>query len=304
MGDGTQALFNRINDFIKKIKQYFNPIGQLYIQFQLLCRVFVCTVFLDDLFDAEELECDTQQTGCQQNCVNRYAPLNHKKIWEMEMFMFLFCSSVFLAFSYLNEHAYRRFEEKKKASTNKPLDSQHSVHRFKVTQKKEQTVVNSRIIRFGYIFMLVVRLASEIWFLYIENQLGKHQSQNALFWERLQLKESWSCPTSHDSEEVQNSLDQLIPPENRSDFFWNSQPNMACIQQSVSVTCWIPFSHMKSYGLMFMYTVLAMSTVMTCIELLYEIIRMCKCCGRKRTSEVPEYYSTISPVDEKKEMIA
>ena len=56
MGDGgTQVLFARVGEFIGRIRQYLNPVGQFYVQFQILCRVLVCTVFLDDLFEEEGL---------------------------------------------------------------------------------------------------------------------------------------------------------------------------------------------------------------------------------------------------------
>ena len=97
--------------------------------------------------------------------------------------------------------------------------------------------------------MLVVRLGCEIVFLYLENQLGKHQSQNVEFWEAFNLKESWICSTNNVDKAAQESLDMLIPKPNRSEIFWTDDLNVACLQQKVTVTCWIPYSRMKTLWL-------------------------------------------------------
>lgn len=127
--------------------------------------------------------------------------------------------------------------------------------------------------------MLFVRLLFEICFLYIENQLGKHQSQNSSFWHAFNLKESWLCATSNKNSASQRSLFKIIPEQNRSDIFWSNDWNEACLQQTVTVTCWIPFSRMKSLWLWFMYIVLCISTGLTLLELFYELTR--GCCRRK-----------------------
>merc|ERR1711879_368867 len=114
----------------------------------------------------------------------------------------------------------------------------------------------------------------ETWFLYLENQLSKHQSQKVGFWESFFLKENWVCATNHPRTASKKSLDELLPPANRSEIFWIGDPNLACMQQSVTVTCWIPFSRMKSYGMFFMYIVLLVGWFITVFELVYEVIRL------------------------------
>lgn len=279
MGDGgTAALFGQIKDIFGQIKNYFNPVGRFYIQFQILCRVLVCTVFLDDLFEGADLECETDQPGCTQNCINRFAPVNHKKIWEAEMFVIMFATSMFTLFTYINRHQYQKFKDRVDKQGGK-LEATKSMARFKESGNKK--VVKSRYTNFGYIFMLITRLVFEIMFLYIENQISKHQSQKTGFWEAFYLKELWICATNTPTEASARSLDQLLPVANRSEIFWIDDINLACMQQQVTVTCWIPFSRMKSYGMFFMYIVLIVGTVMTALELVVELLRLCF--GRKRS---------------------
>ena len=95
----------------------------------------------------------------------------------------------------------------------------------------------------GYLLMLIFRFGFELWFLYVENQLGKHQSQKGDFWDSFNLKEYWMCPTQPDAAAVSAT----IPVEQRSELFWVDEVNEACQQQTVEVRCWIPFSWMKTY---------------------------------------------------------
>jgi len=300
MGGGTGAVLNHLNTFFARISQYVNPVGKFYLQFQILCRVLVTSVFLDDLFEGAALECDTGQPGCEQNCINRFAPVNHKKVWEIEIFYVLFTVAVFLMFSYMNDHAYKKFmrrEEKKRRLAEKQnlhvtnaefdkmvrMKSQRSAFGFKETHQKKpakkgaepDTYVPSSLTTLGYIIMLVMRLFFELVFLYVENELSQHQSQKVGFWDRIFLKENWICPTNRDEPAVKQSINQLLPQANRSTLFWISDENLACTQQPVTVTCWIPFSRMKSYAMFFMYMVLIASTVLTVGELMFELVRLC-----------------------------
>ena len=242
MGDsGTVFLFAKIKEIFDQIKSYFNLFGKFYIQFQILCRVqnifqnsivqmaawtnpsivletnkrkliflktilkiiclLVVSVFLDDLFEGADLECDTEQPGCQQNCINRFAIVNHKKVWELEMFVIMFTTTLFTAFQYMNDKMQQRYE-KKAADARKTF-------RF----KSQGGVVKSGITSMGYISMLVVRFVFETGFLFIENQLSKHQSQKIGFWESFTLKENWICPTNSPKPAAMSSLDELLQGE-------------------------------------------------------------------------------------------
>merc|ERR1712218_192875 len=96
-----------------------------------------------------------------------------------------------------------------------------------------------------YISILIIRFIAEWWFVHLELELSKHQSQNADFWEQFWLKDRWHCPVNN--EESKKALNHLIPVQNRSSLFWVEEQNGACLQQKTSVTCWIPYSRVKSY---------------------------------------------------------
>lgn len=269
---------------------YFNPVGRLYLQVIFLCRVVIPTMVLDSMFDDTPLTCDTNQVGCEQNCINRFTPINHQRVWEMELFMVMFSTIIFTAFKMLNT----RYERKYKAKEENQ-DREEQTFRFRKSVRynkagEESVVMTSRITRFGYIVMLTVRLCCELIFLYVENQLGKHQSQNIAFWDAFNLKESWICSTNNVDQAAQHSLEQLIPQSNRSEIFWTDDLNVACLQQKVTVTCWIPFSRMKSLWLWFMYIVLCISTCLTAFELSFELLN--QCCKPKKKKIIPTYHET------------
>jgi len=300
---GSGDILSQIQTFLASINNYFNPVGKFYIQVQVLCRVLVCSVFLDDLFKTSSLECDSKQVGCQQNCINRFAPLNHKKIWELELFMVMLSIVVFLAFSIYNDHKVAGIEKKKNSAVyrdnpdnfQKYKEAKRARYSMEEHTKKGKTFTTSIYTKTGYMVMLLCRLVFELIFLFVENQLGQHQSQNVEFWNRFWLKEQWLCALNDDDKAASNSLMEMIPPVNRSEIFWTDDKNLACIQQKVVATCWIPFSRMKSFGLLFMYWVLIVTTCLTAIELLYELVTICK--PKKNKQEPIEYPSQPDIID-------
>ena len=114
------------------------------------------------------------------------------------------------------------------------------------TNGETEPYTKSIVTDMGYLLMLIFRFGIELWFLYVENQLGKHQSQKADFWDSFNLKEYWMCPTQPDAAAVSAT----IPVEQRSELFWVDEVNEACQQQTVEVRCWIPFSWMKTYWIL------------------------------------------------------
>jgi len=188
---------------------------------------------------------------------------------------------VFLAFNLYNEYVITR--ERKKNDQNAALTDRDAALKDSLARKgmrtknrKGKEFYKSPFTAAGYVLMLLFRLSFEIFFLWLENQLGKHQSQNTEFWNSFWLKESWQCATNDPRQTHQDSLDKVLPPSNRSEIFWTDDYNMACLQQQISVTCWIPLARMKSFGLIFMYWVLIISTCLTCLELAFELLKLCK----------------------------
>lgn len=275
---GLGEVFGTVNKFFQKFLSYFNPIGRLYIQIQILCRVLVVQVFLDDLFGDTSLTCETQQIGCELNCVNRFAPITHQQLWSFELFMVLLSSTIFVSFNRLNEHMFHKKQKYEKTYGKQISDMKFRSARF---QEKEldngSTIKKSNYITVGYILMLVIRLVLEIFCICLEYTLAKHLSQNAKPSEVFQLKENWICSTNGvvNSEAQQMSIDLLLPPANRSELFYRTDENVACRQQAVTVTCWIPFSRMKSLGLIFMMVVICLQTILTFCELAVELIKPC-----------------------------
>jgi len=301
---GIDSVMSQVDKIGKEIFSYFNGFGRFYIQIQILCRVLVCSVFLDDLFGDPELTCDTKQVGCEQNCINRFAPINHQKLWEFELFLILCCLILFSAFAMFNRYAYRKWQAKlKKQGGMEPSLLKAKTMGVAFTDRQGRPIyeiVNaqtgdenlgqkalqtsnkpdgfdktpySKIVQIGYIFMLVVRSFIEFFCLHLELNLGRHQSQKAGFMDALQLKEMWLCSSNRD--EAESSIERLIPEANRS-IFWTDELNEPCVQQKVQVTCWIPFSRMKTWGMYFMYYVLILTFCITIMELISAVIELCR----------------------------
>merc|ERR1711988_1074412 len=81
----------------------------------------------------------------------------------------------------------------------------------KIMRRRRLGRIQNRIIKFGYMTMLTFRLIGEFIFLYLEKELAKHQSQQALFWESFDLSESWLCATNDNGAASKRSLDRMIP---------------------------------------------------------------------------------------------
>lgn len=265
----AKELFSFLSSIQKQFVHYFNPIGKFYITVQFLCRILIPQFVLDKMFSEPVLVCDTRQLGCEQNCINRFTPMNHQRIWEVELLMIILSLMVFWGFSFV----HRELKKRDRKEINRLFGYGKKWISGKGKNRKE--IVVSKITRCGYITMLCVRISFEMSFLYIENQLGKHQSQNDAFWQAFNLKESWLCATNDDNPAAQRSLSKIIPEQNRSMLFWTEDWNPACMQQSVTVTCWIPYSRMKSIWLWFMYSVLCFSTCLTFFELTFELTKGC-----------------------------
>ena len=272
-----REIFRTINDFLSQLNQFFNPIGKFYMKIQLLCRVLVIVTFLDDLFGSTDLTCETSQIGCQLTCLNRFAPITHQQLWAFELFCVMLSMVVFCGFNYYNKFLFKRYQKK------------HHQKNLQNHNNRQQSCSAPLYIVCGYKVMLIFRLACEFFSLYVEYNLSKHISQNADFYEVFQLKESWLCPAYNnpkldystkigeigisDQREIQMAVQKFFPDNNRSELFYRDDMNLACAQQQVTVTCWIPFSRMKSLGLKFMYGLLVFQTILTSFELMLECFR-------------------------------
>jgi len=278
-------IIDQFNAFLEKCMSYFNPFGELYIKIIILCRVLVVEVFLDDLFEFDDdnyLSCETDQVGCEISCINRFMPINHLQLWQFELFCAMMATCVFLAVNLINNHVYQKRKKKDK-----------SLSMF----VEKEGVVHSKLTAVGYITMLVVRLTLELWCVFLEMNLAKHHSQNSKFSEKFWLKDHWLCPTYSTNigkNAVAESIDAIIPHANRSELFYRTDTVVACEQQQTTVTCWIPMSRMKRYGMLFMFGVLIMQTALTFCELSVEFIKPCvglnKGFGPKRNKNDPLYH--------------
>lgn len=123
--------------------------------------------------------------------------------------------------------------------------------------------------------MLILRFLAEVLCLILEISLAMHQSQKSAITETFQLNEYWHCLSNSESAhglELDSLHLKVLPAANRTIFHTN-ELNHACTQQLAAVKCWIPYSRMKSLGLVFMFYVLVGQVCLTGLELLCELKR-------------------------------
>jgi len=205
-------LLAALNEIIKDITYYFNTVGQLYLKYQLIFRVLFVNILLNDIFGGEKLICDTKQVGCEEMCVNRFAPITFKKLWELELWMVLIITGVFIIFVFANQEVVKLEKNHKRfanfMSVRKyEVDNGGEKHKIVDPEKLKKmegdirvqeggkVVIYSRLISFGYVVMLLMRIFMELYFLNLEYELAVHQSGHK-GWNAFVLPEKYHCKTN------------------------------------------------------------------------------------------------------------
>ena len=143
---GSGDIYGHLKSLKELFYDYFNPIGRLHLQIQFLCRVVIPGMVLDSLFDDTPLTCDTNQVGCEQNCINRFTPINHQRVWEMQLFMNLGSVVVFTLFQLIQRGAFRKHQEKIANNEKASFDFKFKQSvRYKKDGSKKDNIVVSRI---------------------------------------------------------------------------------------------------------------------------------------------------------------
>ena len=106
-------LYKTVNKYYEQATAYLNPIGKVYLKIVFVFRVLFIVVFLDDVFQREpKLKCETAQIGCELSCRNRFAPISHMQIWQLELFVSMLTTMVFGFFKAVQNHEFRRFKRR------------------------------------------------------------------------------------------------------------------------------------------------------------------------------------------------
>lgn len=271
-----KEFFGVVQELTKKLANYLNKVGQFYLQFQFIFRVIFVPVVLGDIFKlGPSLVCDTSQVGCKDMCMNRFAPITIEKLWQLELYYILFCTLIFIGFRFVNDRMWKHYNKHPEAYGGISRDILQL--RTKTHRNKNETMAYSRLITLGYFTMLVCRLVGEVGFVYLERELATHQSGirgGPIGLNAFMLPERYTCRTNMESDEY-NALKDAQSYQ-RSSIFDITSELTACNQQKYEVVCWIPWSHMRQKGMIFMHLVLLMGACLTICELLYLIVRMFK----------------------------
>lgn len=191
-----QALIEQIQKLVEDILHHFNLVGRIYLQFQFLFRFLIYNLLLTDIFNSDDLICDTNQVGCQRTCINRFTPITWKKLWEFELWGIIFFVVLFTLLKQANDEIYS-FVENKKGVTSDLLRSSLNVKtKTKNFIDSDQNPTNveykyTKLLSIGYIFILIMRTLFHLTFLHFGYQLAMHQT-NKLRAEAFFLPESYS----------------------------------------------------------------------------------------------------------------
>lgn len=278
----------QLDGFFKQVTDYLHPIGKFYVKFQLIFRVLVTAILLSDVWSS--LKCDTKQLACEEMCENRFRPITFKKLWELELFFMVITTGMFIVVKWSNHKLHKKFLKRRDAKdqnnsqetdnfTQKPglvaLKSQRlKMHTVTV---KNKVVEQSNLIDLGYLLMLIIRLSGEIWFTYLERQLGTHQTGKECSvvnfnLDCLLIPEKVSCKTN-----IRETEEKAI-----SEIFYNPDPLEACDKQEYEVPCYIPKSWMRQKAVVFMHFVLVIGIFLTLAELVGVIHRRVQRILKKR----------------------
>ena len=273
-----QELLNVIKELMQKSTHFIHPVGAFYLKFQMIFKVLFVKIIIDEVFEGPTLVCDTLQVGCNEMCVNRFAPITFIKLWQLEMWLVLIGTGFFMMFVFVNTHLVNP-------------DNMRVVRRFLNIHEKRlsngKIIIHSKFISLGYVVVLILRLAGELYFLNLEYQLAVHQT-GRLGLEAFRMPENYHCATNIDSKESRKPNWMLLEHENQSPIrttFYIEDPLIACSQSRVEVTCWIPKSRMQSIFLLGMFGVSLISACLSVLELsLVWVTQCCKQNFRNQTS--------------------
>lgn len=312
-------LLAALNEIIKDITEYFNTVGKLYLKYQLIFRVLFVNILLNDIFGGEKLICDTNQVGCNEMCVNRFAPITFKKLWELELWMVLIVTGVFIVFVFANQEvikleknhhrlakmmSVRKYETDGHGGKHKIVDAERlkQMEGDVRVQDDGKVIVYSRLISFGYVVMLLMRIFMEFYFLNLEYELAVHQSGHK-GWNAFVLPEKYHCRTNMVKVvDVSYEDNYRLPDANKSSVFYIDEKLEACSQQRFEVVCWIPNSRMKTKGLYFMYAVLIVSTCLSILELVTVLFTFCKT-GKTKSRELQTQLKNVNSEREQERMV-
>lgn len=273
---GIYGIYDHFKSVWTDINAYLNIFGKIYIKYQFIMRIIFMEVLLADVFTGgfNSLVCDTQQVACESMCKNRFNTITFQKLWETEFYIASLVTALFVVFEMTQRKYLKRIKKKisqgySKERFNDSLSA--SMVRGKSTisshNGKEVEIIFSSYIATGYIMMLTARLLVELWFLYIEYNLGMHQTGNSGIY-------AWSYPEKYNCS-THYILDTAHEITNAKSMFYIEEPLEACNQNQYVVTCWIPNSILKTKGLYFMLIVLLGGILLTTLELLTALKDAC-----------------------------
>lgn len=269
-----KEFFAETAKLIGQVSDYLNPVGKVYMKYQFIFRILFSATMLKDIMGTS-LVCDTQQIGCKDMCVNRFAPITFPKLWELEMYFILCVTGIFILFRWTNHRMHKHYQKHPDKYGGVARDLLQ-VRTKTIKRKGEKDVAYSRLISLGYFSMLVLRLFGELTFVYLEKELAVHQSGltgGPLNMNAFMLPEKYYCRTNVDQENYSKIRDSRI---SLSSIFDEPSALDACSKQEYEVICYIPQSWMKQKGMIFMHFVLLGGVILTVMELLIVTFRFFK----------------------------
>ncbi|CAG5108066.1 Oidioi.mRNA.OKI2018_I69.chr1.g3620.t1.cds [Oikopleura dioica] len=279
---GTAEL---LTDATEKIIKYTTPFGYAWLIVLFIFRLLAVEAIGEPIYDgyttendAQDFKCITEQPGCRPICFNRFHPISHSRLWEMQILFISIPIFLFLGITlsvqeknskikreiaeveleigknrrYLSNDYYRKRKEE--------LSGYVSVSQFNyITGDSEEVIWNPIVISCYYIFS-VIKLGLEVFFIYniyilqrittnADLKIGFEMEEQAqlTFSEVWHIPRTWLCTVGQ-------------------------EPFSACSQDPI-VKCFVPRAYEKTIFLHYCLAMQVISVVLIVCDLIYMIVK-------------------------------
>ncbi|CBY18853.1 unnamed protein product [Oikopleura dioica] len=280
----------------EKIIKYTTPFGYAWLIVLFIFRLMAVEAIGEPIFDgyttendAQDFKCITEQPGCRPICFNRFHPISHSRLWEMQILFISIPIFMFLGItlsvqeknskikreiaeveSEINKH--RRFSTDYYHKRKKELGDYVAVSQFNyITGESEEVIWNPIVIKSYYVFSLI-KLGLEVFFMYniyvlqrittnadLEINFEMEQQAPLTFSEIWHIPRTWLCTVGQ-------------------------EPFSPCSQDPI-VKCFVPRAYEKTIFLHYCLAMQLISVVLIICDIVYMMIKSRSLQNKPKISE-------------------
>merc|ERR1712130_228392 len=273
----------------QKIVKYSTPFGYGWVIVLFIFRLLPIETIGEQIYDgyatendAADFECTSTQPACRQQCFNRFHPISHSRLWELQILVvavpILIFSAVALGVQEKNEKLKQKLakiEETEVELTSNPayrrtrekLSDYHVVQKMNYVDGTQEEVIWHPVVRNVYIGTTVVKILLEIFFVH-----------NIYVLQRIQNNAEHPVDEQYrDIAPLSFSQVWLIP--DRYYCRLGLEAHSAC-SQDTNLPCFVPRSYEKTTFLYYTISMQLLSILLLFLDLFYIL---------RKSFTVPDY---------------